>query len=288
MERVRDALLAARRARVDALGNGPEPQLEVSGDSLPPKQAKRSRRRESVGPELRIVRSRTRVLPVSEQTLDRHRIVTALTAPSLAKDAYRMLRTRVSQRLRSNGWNSLCVTGPLQGAGKTVTATNLAVSLAMEPQRSVLLVDLDLRRPSIHEYFGYRPEVGISSYLFEGVAIEDILFSPGIERLVVLPGCENISDSSEVLGSSRLLELAEELKNRYSDRIVIFDMPPLLAVDDALAFSPNVDAVLLVAENGATTEDDLRRAVDCLSNVPILGTVLNKSEGTSSDKYYYY
>ena len=99
------------------------------------------------------------------------------------KDAYRMLRTRVLQTLRENNWTSVAVTGPASGCGKTLTAINLAISLAMEVTHTVLLVDLDLRKPSIHEYFGYQPETGLSDYLLNDTPINQIMFSPNIERL---------------------------------------------------------------------------------------------------------
>ena len=220
---------------------------------------------------------RTRIVNVPEDVLERNRLVAALPGHELT-DVYRILRTRVLQTMNSNRWNSLAVTSPATGAGKTLTAINLAISLAREVNRTVLLADFDLRNPSIHTYFGCEPEFDLSDYLSHDVPLEEILFSPSIERLVILPGGERIQNSSEMLRSPKMVALVEELKSRYDDRLVIFDLPPVLAIDDALAFTPYTDAMLMVAENGATRREDLENALQLLKGAPIVGTVLNKTE----------
>lgn len=142
-------------------------------------------------------------------------------------------------------------TSPSLGNGKTVTAINLAISLAREVNQTVLLVDLDLKRPAIGRYFVDGPTRGISDYVSHDAELADLLIHPGIERLVVLPGNESFAHSSEILSSPRMTQLVEELKSRYEDRLIIFDMPPVLASDDVIAFLPYLDAVMLVAEDGS-------------------------------------
>jgi capsular exopolysaccharide synthesis family protein len=197
-----------------------------------------------------------------------------------------MLRTRVLQTMRNNGWTSVAVTGPASGCGKTLTAINLAVSLAMEVSNTVLLVDLDLRRPTIHKYFGYEPELGLSDYLTKDVPLHQLLFTPAIDRLVVLPGRSALPNSAEMLRSPRMIALVNELKTRYPDRLIVFDLPPILAADDALAFSPYTDCFLMVAESGGTRKEDLQKAYDILKSTPLVGTVLNKSEVPSAGYGY--
>jgi exopolysaccharide/PEP-CTERM locus tyrosine autokinase len=228
----------------------------------------------------------TRVVEVPHSVLLEHRLIAAVPEHEL-KDSYRMLRTRVLQMMREKGWNSIAVTGPASGCGKTLTAINLAISLAMEVTHTVLLVDLDLRKPSIHEYFGYQPQAGLNDYLFNDAKISEILFSPSIDRLVVLPGHEMIHNSSEMLRSPRMVRLVNELKTRYPDRLVVFDLPPILAADDALAFAPYTDALLLVAENGGTSRDDLEKALSVLKGTQIIGTVLNKAPRPKGGYGYY-
>mgnify|MGYP001209288124 CR=1 FL=1 len=227
----------------------------------------------------------TKTVEVSPQTLLENRIIAALPEHQF-KDAYRMLRTRVLQTMRGNGWTSVAVTGPASGCGKTTTAINLAVSLAMEVTNSVLLVDLDLRRPTIHKYFGHEPELGLSDYLLGNVPLHQTLFTPAIDRLVVLPGRNALQNSAEMLRSPRMIALVNELRTRYQDRLIVFDLPPILAADDALAFSPYADCFLMVAECGGTRKEDLQKAYGILKNTPLVGTVLNKSEGPSSGYGY--
>ncbi len=227
----------------------------------------------------------TKTVEVSPQTLLENRIIAALPEHQF-KDAYRMLRTRVLQTMRGNGWTSVAVTGPASGCGKTLTAINLAVSLAMEVTNTVLLVDLDLRRPTIHKYFGYEPELGLSDYLLGNSPLHQTLFTPGIDRLTILPGRNVLPNSAEMLRSPRMIALVNELKTRYPDRMIVFDLPPILAADDTLAFSPYTDCFLMVAESGGTRKEDLQKAYGILKSTPLVGTVLNKSEVPSSGYGY--
>ncbi len=225
----------------------------------------------------------TKVVNVPDAVFEKNRVIAALPGHDLV-DSYRMLRTRVLQQLKANNWKALALTSPATGHGKTLTAINLAISLAREVNHTVLLADLDLRNPSIHEYFDYEPTAGLSDYLQNDVPLSEILFSPGIDRLVVLPGREAIANSSEMLSSPKMVSLVSELKNRYPDRLVICDLPPMLATDDALTFAPYTDAMLMVAEAGGTRRDDLGQALRILRDVPLLGTVLNRAETSSKRK----
>ena len=183
------------------------------------------------------------------------------------------------QIFRENKWNTLAVTSPGANAGKTLTAINLAISIAREVDYTVLLVDANLQSPGMLDHFGLAPRKGLSEYLTEDVPIADLLFKPGIvEHLVVLPGGRPLGNSSEMLSSPKMGRLVEEMKSRYPSRIIIFDLPPLLTSSDTLAFVPHVDAALLVVEEGTTRKDELERAADLLGATNIVGTVLNKAE----------
>lgn len=203
-------------------------------------------------------------------------------------DVYRMLRTKVLQSMRQNNWNTLGVTSANPNEGKSLTTINLALSLARELNQTVLLVDFDLRRPTIHRYFGLDNKLGLSDYIAGQAKIEEIFVNPGVERLVLLPGRERILNSSETLSSPQFLALIEDVKTRYADRIVLFDLPPLLLLDDALTMAPFIDAFLLVVEDGVTEEGDLLSAKKMLTDVNILGSVLNKSENLPKNYYNYY
>lgn len=224
-----------------------------------------------------IVYSRTRSLDIPLSVLRQRRVMAAYDKGPFV-DAFKILRTQVMHRLRENDWNVVGVTSPGHGEGKTLTAVNLAVSLAMETSQTVLLVDANLRNPSIHEVFGLNDCPGLADYLLDDQPVEDLLVHPGIGRFVLLPGGRAISNSTEILTSPKMLALVEEFKHRYPARIVIFDLPPLLHTADVLAFSPYTDALLLVVEEGKTTAEEVQRAMSLVRNSrPVLGTVLNKA-----------
>ena len=223
-----------------------------------------------------IVYTRTRSVDVSRELLRGNRIVSGFNQCFFA-DAYKILSTQVSQKLRGNEWNTLGVTSPNRGEGKTLTAINLAISLASEFNQTALLVDADLRRPSVSDYFGMLPGPGLSDYLMSNTPIEELLVHPGVTGFVFLPGGAPLLNSSEALGWRRMADLVKELKTRYPSRLVVFDLPPLLYTADVLAFAPCIDAALLVVEEGRTSRADVKRSTELLSATHLIGTVLNKS-----------
>jgi protein-tyrosine kinase len=225
--------------------------------------------------EQKIVYTETRTLELDPDWLRRHRVISGPTDP--IANHYGVLRTHVLQRMRANQWRSLAVTSPNEGAGKTLTAINLAISMAREANHTVLLVDLDLRRPSIHRCLWREKLPGISDHILDDRPLPELFVNPGIERLVILPGHKSLTHSSEMLSSPKMVGLVDDLKNRYPSRLVIFDMPPVLVCDDVLAFSPYFDAALLVVAEGDTRKGDLQRSIELLDKTNLLGTVLNKS-----------
>jgi len=279
MERIRQAVEQAAKERGDK-----KPAKRASGprdaDDPPVRIA------ESAGsvPAAEVQYTQTKTVTVSPVTRERNRLVAGIPGHPL-RDTYRMLRTRVLQDLKANEWNTIAVTSPAAGCGKTLTAINLAISLAMDLSHLVLLVDGDMRYPSVHKYFGYEPEYGLSDFLFHDVPVSDILFHPDIDRLTVLPGRESVNESAEQLASPKAGALLEELRTRYPDRIIVVDVPPVLSVDDALTLAPNIDCMLMVAANGKTTKEELYKALDLLDGIPMLGTVLNKSDKKVQEKY---
>jgi protein-tyrosine kinase len=227
--------------------------------------------------------TQTRTVGLYPGWLRQNRVLSA-ESPDAVVQAYKVLRTQVSQRMRANGWRTLGITSPRRGEGKTITAINLAISLAMESSHTVLLVDADLREPSVHTYLGLDIENGLREYLLGALPLEQILIHPLIRRMVVLPGSGPVPSSSELLVSPVMLALVQELKRRYPARHVIFDLPPMLTGDDVLAFAPYLDSMLLVVEEGKTVRAELARAAELIqgSNHNLMGTVLNRSGERSS------
>ena len=224
-----------------------------------------------------ITYTETRSIALKKRVLERNRVLTADT-DQIIVNAYKILRTQVLQRMSENSWNSMAITSTGADEGKTLTAVNLAISIAGEVNYTVLLVDLNLKDPGVHKVMGFTPDTGIGDYLDTEVPLKDILINPGIERLVVLPATGTIHNSSEMLSSPKFVSLIEEIKSRYPKRIVIFDLPPLLSSDDAMVFSPYVDAALLVIDNGNTRREDLKHALTYLRTTEVLGTVLNRAD----------
>jgi len=224
-----------------------------------------------------IVYTTTKTVEVTNETMRVQRLITGFEGGAFV-DAYKMLRTQVVQQCRQKGWNVLGITSPTSHAGKTLTAMNLSLALAMDLAHTVLLVDGDMRRPGVHQAFGLENCPGLTEYLFDETPLEELLIHPGIGRFVFLPGGRKITNSAEALASPRMGALVEELKHRYPDRLLVFDLPPLLSRADVLGFAPHIDALLLVVEEGRTGSSDVERAMTALKgNVPILGGVLNMS-----------
>ena len=201
--------------------------------------------------------------------------------------AYKLLRTRVLQRMQQNNWKTLGITSTAENEGKTLTAINLAITIALKQNYTVVLVDADLRRPSIHKNLGFVPELGLIDYLESDAAIEDILVHPNIDRLVVLPGNDSTHDASELLASPKMAHLVEDLKLRYTSRLVLFDLPPVHVADDVLAFAPHLDTAMLVLEDGRSRSDLFAKAIELLEGTEIIGAVLNKSTEPGSSHDYY-
>jgi capsular exopolysaccharide synthesis family protein len=232
-----------------------------------------------------IAYTQTQNVEISKNELLQNRVVAAIQSDPRG-DVYKILRTKVLQRMRARGSTVLAVTSPISGAGKSLTAANLAISIAMDANYSVLLVDLDLRHPEIHNYFGLSPEYGLGDYFNGDQSISDLLIHPGLESLVILPAGRSLDRSSDLLSTPKMLELANELKHRYPDRIVVVDLPPLLQTDDALMFMPNVDACLLVVAEGENTTEEVQRSIELIDETKFLGTVLNKSVEENAPQYY--
>jgi len=194
-----------------------------------------------------------------------------------AGDAYKVLGTQILHQMRAKSHRTLAITSPGRGDGKTTIAINLAIRLARDLNQPLLLVDFDLRHPSIGRSFTGRDLPGLIEYLAGEVELAEVLLAPGLERLLILPGGKRTRHSSEVLLSPRVLKRVEELKGRYEDRLILFDMPPLFAGDDVIACLPHVDAVMLVVEDGKVSRKQLDHA-DELFGEKCLGIVLNKAK----------
>jgi Mrp family chromosome partitioning ATPase len=180
MDKIKKALDQARRQR----------QTGVSADTA---------FRRQVGQDLSSIRyTQTQSVDILDNVLREHRLIDVLEQSDYA-DSIKMLRTQVLQRMNDNGWNVLGVTSAARGEGKTQTTLNLGISIAMEMEYTVLVVDTNLRHPSVHEYFGIKPEYGFSDYLNDDIELSEILINPkDIKHFVILPGGKPLHNSAEM------------------------------------------------------------------------------------------
>jgi len=247
---------AARRERADEV---------VAAESQPPRQFQTV----SLDP---VLLERNCVLP---QVADR-----------AALRAYKILRTRLLQRLAANKWRSVAVTSTKAGEGKTLTSINLAVALSQEPNTRVCLVDFDLQRPQVAHQLGIRCERGLGEYLLGEAEAEQVIYTCGSPSLTVIPNTRIFDHSSEMLASKRARELLRLIETEMPRHIVMFDMPPLTS-DDVLTFAPRVDGVLLVVAEGRTERASLEKAKELLAEMNVVGVVLNRSAERDDEMAYY-
>jgi len=200
--------------------------------------------------------------------------------------AYKILRTRVLHRLAANGWRSVGITGTTVGEGKSLTAINLALALAQEVNTWVFLVDLDLQRSQVGAYLGMNVDYGLTDYLTGQCELDQCIYDIGVRRLAVIPNVRRAENSSEFLTSPRMGEFVQTLANETPRRVIVFDMPPLLASDDVLAFGPRADSHLLVVSQGHTARRTMANCKEMLAEMNVIGVVLNRSTEHNDSPYY--
>ncbi|PHS69259.1 MAG: exopolysaccharide biosynthesis protein [Methylophaga sp.] len=232
-----------------------------------------------------ITYSQTKVINIAPEALEEKRIVASLYN-NPQSSVFRMLRTQILKKMRENNWQTIAITSPTAGEGKSLIASNLAVAIAMELNQTVLLVDMDLRNPSISDYFSLNVNLGLKDYLERDLSLPEVLVNPGIERLVILPGKGRAEDSAELLSGPKMTNLVSDIKSQYDSRLLIFDVPPLLQTDDVLLASKYFDCTLMVIEDGHNSEDSIVKSLQLLEGTNLLGTVLNKSERAPKHQNY--
>jgi Mrp family chromosome partitioning ATPase len=202
--------------------------------------------------------------------------------------AYRMLRTRLLQRTRTNKWTTIAVTSAGPNDGKTLTVINLALSIARERTRDVVLLDLDMRKPSVCRTLGVSPPRELRTCLELGDHLRDPFFTIGNENLLIAGTVTPTEHASELLASRHFDALLSTVRDGVVNPIVLMDLPPVLLTDDALVVAPKIDAVLVVASEGLTGRAELAKALHVLSEFPIAGVVLNRAaESTPGYDYGY-
>lgn len=231
-------------------------------------------------------------------TLDKVRLQAAgLLIPdsqrSRIKEEYRHIKRPLLMNVDGKGAtrveypNLIGVTSARAGEGKTFTACNLALSIASEKHRTVLLVDADILNPSVARMLGFTADQGLVDFLANGqMELSDVLVNTDMGSLTILPAGNRHPLSTELLASNSMRRLAAEVSQRYADRIIIFDAPPLLATSDARILAGLMGQVVMVVEAERTLQTQVKEALTLLDANQVVGLVLNKSRNVFSANYY--
>jgi receptor protein-tyrosine kinase/non-specific protein-tyrosine kinase len=182
--------------------------------------------------------------------------------------------------------NTILVTSSIPHEGKSITALNLAVSLAQEYDHTVLLIDADFRRPSIHRYLGIEQRKGFADCILNEAQIEEVIIPTGIGRLSVLTAGREVPNPVELFASQKTEALIADIKNRYQDRFIIFDSPPVLPFAEARTLAHLVDGVLFVVKEQLASQNNIKEAIDALKGCGLLGMVYNDTLIDRNDEKY--
>ena len=224
---------------------------------------------------------------LDEKHLESQRIIAHQTAhPAVA--AFDVLRTSLLQEMDANGWQTLAISSPTASCGKTVLAVNLALSMARVPDRRVILIDLDLRRPRVASYLGLNQANGLFQVLSGQAPLKACLTNISIasSQLSVLANQNPVSNPAEVIGSKEMKNLLVQIKSDSRKPILIVDTAPVLACDDVLALLPRLDCILLAVAERQSTAADVTSCERLLQSANYLGLVLTKSS-EQTESYYY-
>lgn len=244
------------------------------------------------GQDMRRPTEPSRVLRLDRNKLRQQNIVTPEDARTAISENFRRIKRHLLGNVTNpNGaqkTNLVMITSALPGEGKTFCAVNLAISIAMEMDHTVLLVDADVARPSIASVLGIENVMnkGLMDVLrAPDMDLGEVLYKTDIEKLSLIPAGEWHSRATEVLASEKMRQLLADMAQRYQDRVIIFDSPPLLAASEAAALAAQMGQILVVVEAGRTTEATLKEALSRIESNNVLGVMLNKGR-TATAGYY--
>ena len=279
MERIKQAIEKVKNQTSGGTGPLAQPHPDNHATMTTPRSSQTHNELEDVS------YIQTRVIKLRAEHLEKNRIV-AFNKSDPKSMIFDLLRTHILQKMEENGWRTLAITSPTPEAGKTVIAINLAMSIAQQTNKTSMLVDFDLRRPKIGAYLGIPMEKSLNDLLAGTAELADVLVNPDMPRLVLLPTRSPVKNSSETLSSKKIADLIKDLRERYESRIIIFDLPPVLFTDDAIALLPQIDCVLMVVANGMSTRREIEDSLHLLPADNLIGTILNKAE--IEPRAYYY
>jgi protein-tyrosine kinase len=216
------------------------------------------------------------------------RLVAVTGRSSFIAEQYRGLRAKILLATKESTKRTFLLTSAVPGEGKTLTSVNLAMTIAQGVQGKVLLVDTDLRHPSIHSFLGINPERGLTNYLTEDIEIESVILNGTSNKLALLPAGKPVPNPSELLESEKMRSLMKGLKRHYPDRIIILDSPPIIPTSETSVLANMVDWIIFIILAGKTPRETVTRALSSYKLKNVLGIVLNKLETLPQEYSYGY
>lgn len=272
MERISAAIARAKQLR----GEGGAPRRDPAPTADPPR---RDRSRLSALDKL----PRVRLDPVAVANSK----VFAFDENDPRSSRFDILRTQVLQGMAAGRMQTVGVSSPTNGCGKTVVALNLAMSMARQTNHPVILVDLDMKKPAVARYLHLPSGSGLEAFMAGRAELAEVMVRIDLVDLVVVPTYSRVPGSTEVIMSDRTLSLIGGLKGVHENAIVVFDLPPLLETDDAIAVLPRLDCSLLVVAEGMTTPDEIKECSELLQSGQNLGVVYNMAASAEKNYYHY-
>ncbi len=215
------------------------------------------------------------------------RIVVYHNPESLAAEHFKVLRSSIMYPPDGREIKSVLVTSALEQEGKTMVSCNLAVSIAQSVDPYVLLIDGDVRRPSVQKTLGLRKSPGLTDYLLTGKPLSNFLMKGILDKMTVLQAGSTVRNPAELMTSDRMHQLIQEARDRYADRLIVIDSPPVNLAAETLVLSKHVDVVILVVRYGVSDKNAVEEAINKLGKQKILGVVFNGFE-VKPRKYTYY
>jgi len=207
---------------------------------------------------------------------------------SFESEQFKLIRNRILFPESGKSFQSVMITSAVPGEGKSFVSANLAISIARNINQHVLLIDCDMRRPSIHRMFGFERVPGLTNYLENNTPLHTLLLKTTVEKLTILPVGDPPPNPAELLSSKKMFDLLYEVKNRYNDRYIIIDLPPPKLTSETEALARLVDGILLVIEYGSTKRELIMDLIRTLGKDKIIGVVFNRYDDWVSGQYYGY
>ena len=214
-------------------------------------------------------------------------IVTLTDPDSAISEEYRNIKSMIVRLTQGEQFNNaIMITSALNGEGKSISTANLAITLSQEFDQTVLLVDADLRNPMLHKYLAIENKAGLSDCLLNGMDIGKALVKYDTGKLSVLTAGRSVANPVELLSSNKMKELIREMKERYSDRYILIDTPPLMMFAETRSISNQVDSIILVIREGRVTLHNIEDALSILNKNKILGILYNSVSKKNLNGYH--